>query len=112
MVLLAVVVALARRQTITLRYTIGWTLIALAALFGSLLTPLVKPLSDMLGMTPTGLLLVTASGVLLAITMMISVSVSGLQAQLRDIAEAHALLARRLEDFEGLDPQRSPQSRP
>jgi hypothetical protein len=101
--LLGIVVVLARRQTMTLRYTLGWTLIAFAGILGALLTPLVEPVSDLFGMSPTGLLLAGASLVLLAITLLLSVSVSGLQTQLREVTEAHALLARRVEEIGELD---------
>ena len=97
-VLLALTGLLARRQRISLRYAIGWTLIALFGVVGALLTPLVEPLSELFGMSPTGLLLATASVVLLSITILLSISVSGLQTQVRDLAEAHALLERQLED--------------
>ena len=89
---------LARKQRISLRYAVGWTLIAMFGLVGALLTPLVEPLSELFGMSPTGLLLATASVVLLSITILLSISVSGLQTQVRDLAEAHALLERRLEE--------------
>ena len=100
LVLGAVVVLLARRQLLSLRYAIGWLLIALAALLGAAVSPLIKPLSETLGMTPTGLLLAVASAVLLAITVQLSISASGLRAQLRDLAEAHALLEARQTDGE------------
>jgi uncharacterized membrane protein len=90
--------ALARKQRITLRYAIGWTSIGLFGVFGALLTPLVEPLSRLFGMSPTGLLLATASTVFLSITMLLSISVSGLQSQVRELAEAHALLQMRLEE--------------
>jgi uncharacterized membrane protein len=96
--LLAITGVLARKQRISLRYAIGWTLIALFGVVGALLTPLVEPLSELFGMSPTGLLLATASVVLLSITILLSISVSGLQTQVRDLAEAHALLERRLEE--------------
>ena len=98
LVLLVVTGVLARKQRISLRYAIGWTIIALSGVVGALLTPLVEPLSELFGMSPTGLLLATASVVLLAITILLSISVSGLQTQVRDLAEAHALLERRLEE--------------
>ena len=98
LVLLVVTAVLARKQRISLRYAIGWTIIALSGVVGALLTPLVEPLSELFGMSPTGLLLATASVVLLAITILLSISVSGLQTQVRDLAEAHALLERRLEE--------------
>ena len=94
----AVVVLLARRQLLSLRYAVGWLLIALAALVGAALSPVIKPLSARLGMSPTGLLLALASAVLLAITVQLSISVSGLRAQIRELAEAHALLEARRSD--------------
>jgi hypothetical protein len=90
-----VAVWLVRRQLISLRYAIGWLAIAVAAVVGAVLSPAVKPLSARLGMTPTGLLLALASGVLLVITVQLSISVSGLRAQIRELAEAHALLEAR-----------------
>ncbi len=96
----AVVFSLARRHLISLRYALGWTLISFIGILGALLTPLVEPVAAQFGMSPTGVLLTGATVVLLAITLQLSVSVSGLQAQLRDVAEAHALLDRRVQDFE------------
>ncbi len=90
-----VVIVLVRRQLLSLRYAIGWLLIAVAALIGAALSPVVKPLAELLGMSPTGLLLGIASAVLLAITVQLSISVSGLRAQLREVAEAQALLEAR-----------------
>ena len=90
---------LARRQMMSLRYTVLWVFIAVSGMLGALLTPLVEPISGLLGMSPTGLLLAGASVILLTITMLLSVSVSGLQEDLRAVAEAHALLERRLEEM-------------
>ena len=90
----------ARRQKMSLRYTILWVVIAVSGILGSLLTFLVSPLSEVLGMSPTGFLLAVASALLLTITMMLSVSVSGLQSEIRELAEAHALLANELAEFE------------
>jgi uncharacterized membrane protein len=98
LLLLILTAALARRQRISLRYAIGWTMIALFGIVGALLTPLVEPVSELFGMSPTGLLLATASVVLLSITILLSVSVSGLQTQVRDLAESHALLERQVHD--------------
>lgn len=93
-----IVLILARRQLISLRYALGWTLISSIGILGALVTPFVRPVAELFGMSPTGVLLAGATLVLLAITLQLSISVSGLQAQLRDLAEAHALLARRLKD--------------
>lgn len=96
----AAVFALARRQLISLRYALGWTLISCIGILGALLTPLVEPVARLFGMSPTGVLLTGATVVLLAIALQLSVSVSGLQSELRDIAEAHALLDQRLHELE------------
>lgn len=99
LVLALTAVSLARRQRITLRYALGWLVIAGGGLVGALLTPLVKPISETFGMSPTGLLLAAASATLLTITVLLSVAVSELQARLRELAEAHALLANRYEEL-------------
>ena len=49
-------------------------------------------------MTPTGVLLGVATVVLVVIAVQLSISVSGLQAQVRDLAESNALLEARLLD--------------
>lgn len=105
LVLLLLTAVLARQQRISLRYAIGWTLIALFGLVGALLTPLVEPVSEMFGMSPTGLLLATASVVLLSITILLSISVSGLQTQVRDLAESHALLESRVDECDSPAPE-------
>lgn len=102
--LATVVVVLARRQLISLRYALGWTMIAITAALAALLVPLVQPFARTFGMSPTGVLLVSATGVLVAITLQLSVSVSGLQSQVRDLAEANALLTRRVIDNENNRP--------
>ena len=95
-----VVALLARRQMMSLRYTVLWVFIAVSGILGALLTPLVEPISELLGMSPTGLLLAGASVILLTITMLLSVTVSGLQEDLREVSEAHALLERRLGEMD------------
>lgn len=97
-VIFIITAVLARRQMMSLRFTILWVFIAVSGMVGALLTPLVEPVSELFGMSPTGLLLAGASLILLTITMLLSVSVSGLQSELRDVAEAHALLARELDE--------------
>lgn len=100
----AAVVLLARRQLISLRYALGWTLISTSGVAAALLVPLVQPVARQFGMSPTGLLLALATLILLGITLQLSVSVSGLQRQIQDLAEAQALLASRIEagtDVEG-----------
>jgi uncharacterized protein DUF2304 len=95
-----VVVVLARRRLISFRYMLGWIALSFIGVLGAALTPLVEPVAETFGMSPTGVLLAGATVVLLVIALQLSVSVSGLQMQVRDVAEAHALLARRLQELE------------
>lgn len=97
-VIFIIAAVLARRQMMSLRFTILWVFIAASGMIGALLTALVEPVSKLFGMSPTGLLLAGASLILLTITMLLSVAVSGLQSELRDVAQAHALLARELDE--------------
>jgi hypothetical protein len=107
LVLAGTVVWLARHRLISLRYALGWITIALIALLTALIAPLITPLAQAVGMSPTGVFVALGTGLLIAITLQLSISVSGLQSQLRDLAEAHALLSRRLEEAEstGIEPQ-------
>jgi len=98
--LTAAVISLARRQLISLRYALGWTFIAISGAAGALLVPTVQPIAELFGMSPTGLLLAAATVVLLAITLQLSISVSGLQEQVRSLAEAHSLLEHRTRQVE------------
>lgn len=89
----SVVYLLARRQALTFRYAVGWlALFGLGALSG-LLVPLSAPLAELLGVTPG--VVVSAVGVLalLAICVQLSISISGLQEQVRVLAEELALSA-------------------
>ena len=98
--LAAAAVTLARRRLITLRYALGWLAIAVTTLIGAAAASLVTPLAELFSMTATGVLLAGATVLLVAIAVQLSISVSGLQAQLRELAEAHALLANRLDEVD------------
>ena len=84
---------LARRRVLSLRYTLGWLVLAALGLLAASLTGLVEPAARYLGVTPTAFFAMATSIVLLAIAVQLSISVSGLQRQVRRLAEAHALLA-------------------
>jgi hypothetical protein len=98
--LIFVVFLLARRRLMTTRYALGWMLIGLLVLLGAFVTNLVGEVGRIAGMTPTAVFLAVATIVLLAIALQLSISVSGLQSQVRDLAEDQALLEDRLRDLE------------
>lgn len=95
LVLFAGVIVLMRRRLISTRYALGWMAIALFVMLGALFTGIVSEVGDLAGMTPTAVFLLVATIVLLMITIQLSISVSGLQSQVRDLAEACALLEAR-----------------
>jgi LPXTG-motif cell wall-anchored protein len=98
--LIALIFVLARRRLMTARYALGWMLIGLFVLLGSFLTNLAGEVGRVAGMTPTAVFLAAATILLLAIALQLSISVSGLQSQVRDLAEDRALLEDRVRDLE------------
>ncbi len=99
LILLLLVVTLARRRFISLRYALGWSLIAVIGLVGAFSTHLANPVERALGISPTGFLLAGATLVLLAIALQLSITASGLQRQVHELAEAHALLASQVDEL-------------
>ncbi|MFM7061674.1 MAG: DUF2304 family protein [Actinomycetes bacterium] len=96
----ALVLVIARRRLLTVRYTVGWVLLALVVIVLALLTPLIEPIANWFGMTATGVLLLLATGTLLLICIQLSITASGLTAQQRDLTEAIALLRERVDELE------------
>jgi hypothetical protein len=95
--LAALVLMLARRRLISLRYTFGWLAVAATVTLSSLFAGLVKPLAKVFDMSPTAVFLASATVLLVGLSLQLSISVSGMQNQIRELAEANALLAARLD---------------
>jgi len=93
------VLFIARRHLLTLRYTVGWVVLAVVMTLSALLSGFVEPLANAVGMTATGVLLALASGTLLLICIQLSISVSGLSSQLRELIESEALLRAQVEEM-------------
>jgi uncharacterized protein YacL len=85
-----VILRLARRQRLSFRYTVGWLVLATVGICAGLLVPLVAPAADALKVTPAALLSIVAMVVLLAICVQLSISISGLQEQIRRLTEESA----------------------
>lgn len=95
--MLGVVVALVHRRRLSFRFGTGWIAISMAVIASSLLTPIVNPIAQQFSMTGTAVFLLVAVVLLVAICVQLSISVSGLQKGLQDLAEANALLRAELE---------------
>jgi len=100
-VIVLVILALTRRRLLTTRYTLGWLAVGAFVALAAVTLPFVGRLGKVANITPTAVLLMISSVLLLAISIQLSISVSLLQERLRTTAEAHALLSRRVSDLEG-----------
>ena len=85
------VLNLSKRGLLSFRYTVGWLVLLGIGAISSVLTPLVRPIANTIGTTEGVVVSAVAITVLLAICIQLSISVSGLQAQIRRIAENVAL---------------------
>ena len=83
---------LARRSRLSFRYALGWLLLFLPGFFAVVLLPLTAPVSNALAITPAALLAVSFMTVLVAICIQLSISISGLQEQVRSLSEEVAQL--------------------
>jgi hypothetical protein len=99
-VIAVVILRLARRRLLTTRYALGWLAIGLLTVAAAAIMPFVGRIGRFANMTPTAVLLMMSTLLLLAISVQLSISVSQLQERLRTTAEAHALLARRVAELE------------
>ena len=76
------ILAIARRQLISFRYTIGWLGLCAVTFLGALLVPVVEPVAEFLKVDPFTVVGGSAFLILLAICVQLSISISGLQRQL------------------------------
>ena len=86
------VVNLSRRGNISFRYTIGWVVVASLGILAGLFIPLAAPIASAIGMSPAALLAVVALILFVAISIQLSISISGLQQQVRTLTEELARL--------------------
>jgi hypothetical protein len=82
---------LAQKQRISFRYAAGWMILFGVGLLGGIVVPLVAPLADFLKLAPISIVVGSAVLALLAICIQLTVSISGLQHQVRQLAEKIAL---------------------
>lgn len=83
---------LARLGRLSFRYTVGWLTLSMLGLLAGFFVPIVKPIAEFLTLSPAALLALLAVVLLVSICIQLSISISGLQEQLRSMAEKVALL--------------------
>ena len=92
------ILAIARRQLISFRYTVGWLGLCAVTFLGALLVPVVEPIAEFLKVDPFTVVGGSAFLILLAICVQLSISISGLQRQLYEVNEVVALLRDKVEN--------------
>ena len=93
------VISLSRRGRISFRYTVGWLTLCLLSAVGGLLLPVIEPLSRKFQLDAFSLVGALAVIVLLSLCIQLSISISGLQSQLRRLNEDVALQKKELDDL-------------
>jgi hypothetical protein len=93
------VISLSRRGRISFRYTVGWLTLCLLSALGGLLLPVIEPLSRKFQLDAFSLVGALAVIVLLSLCIQLSISISGLQSQLRRLNEDMALQKKELDDL-------------
>ena len=93
------VISLSRRGRISFRYTMGWLTLCLLSAAGGLLLPTIEPLSRKFQLDAFSLVGALAVIVLLSLCIQLSISISGLQRQLRRLNEDLALQKKELDDL-------------
>ncbi len=91
---------LARRGRISFRYTVGWLVLCLFGITAGASIQVVEPLAEKLKVTPAALLVIGAIFLFLAICVQISISISGMQEQIRRLTEEVAETKLRLEEHQ------------
>ena len=93
------VVALSRKGRISFRYTMGWLSLSALGAFGGLSLPVIEPLSRKFQLDAFSLVGALSIIVLLALCIQLSISISGLQSQLRKLNESFAIQQKELDDL-------------
>ena len=104
-VVFAVAIALlARQRLLSLRYTLGWFLVAVSIAASGLLSGVFDSIADDLGVDPIELILGVSLVFMLLIAVQLSITASGHAEMLRTVAESLALADERLRRLEAANP--------
>ncbi len=98
--LLVSTVALVRRQMLSIRFGLGWLTVSLLAIAGAPVLEVLSTRVESVGFTPTGFSLGVLAGFLGLVCLQLSISLSGVQRTLQDLAEHAAFVEHRLRELE------------
>ena len=98
-VLVCGVIYSARKQKISFRYTIGWLALLGFMALGGLAIPKIEKIAELFKVSPAALISAISLFLLLALCIQLSISISGLQRQVRKLNEDLALQKREIDDL-------------
>jgi hypothetical protein len=87
-----VVYRLGRKQKLSFRYTVGWMVLGGLGVLAGIILPLAEPIAKQIHLSPAAFLGVGAVILLVTLCVQLSISISGLQEQVRTLAEEAAYL--------------------
>jgi hypothetical protein len=89
---------LGRKGKLSFRYTVGWMILGALGVVAGIILPLAEPVAEKLYLSPAAFLGVGAVILLVTLCIQLSISISGLQEQVRTLAEEAAFLRQELDD--------------
>jgi len=99
LVFVLTVYRLGRKQKLSFRYTVGWMVLGGLGVVAGLLVPVAEPIAQQLQVSPSALLGGGAVVLLVTLCVQLSISISGLQEQVRTLAEEVAYLGLELHEI-------------
>jgi amino acid transporter len=87
-----------RRQKLSFRYTVGWLGLGGLGIIAGLMIPVAEPVAEFMKLSPSALLGAGAVSLLVVLCVQLSISISGLQEQVRTLAEEASYLRQELDE--------------
>ena len=87
--------SLSRKQKLTFRYTLGWLSLGIFGAISISVIPFTSRIAEVLRVSPAAIIAIGAIAFFLAISIQLSLSISGLQRQLQRIAEEIAIMSQK-----------------
>lgn len=94
------ILLIARRGNLSTRYTLGWLFVAACVVLSGLFAGAVDTVASWIGVSPDALVVTVVAAALLALTVQLSITVSGLTEIVRTLAESVAILEERIRRLE------------
>lgn len=85
------IVWLGRSAKLSFRYTIGWLTLGVLGIFASFAVVVIEPVASVLAISPAAAIAIGGLVLLLLLCVQLSISISGLQRQVTELAEEIAL---------------------